>query len=52
MTNIEAIEFAISELNILAENTLSTFEYNKIRLATEKLENVCKIMVDKTTESV
>jgi hypothetical protein len=52
MTNIDAIEFAISELNILAENELNTFDYNKIRLAAEKLENMRKTLVDKTTESV
>jgi hypothetical protein len=52
MTNIEAIEFAISELNILAENELNTFDYNKIRLAVEKLENMLKTLVDKLTESV
>jgi hypothetical protein len=52
MTNIDAIEFAISELNILAENELNTFDYNKIRVAVEKLENMRKTLVDKTTESV
>jgi hypothetical protein len=52
MSNIEAIEFAISELNILAENEMNTFEYNKLRLAVEKLENVRKTLVDKTVESV
>jgi hypothetical protein len=47
MNNISAIEFAISELNILAEKEMNTFEYNKLRLAVEKLENIRKILIDK-----
>jgi ferredoxin-fold anticodon binding domain-containing protein len=55
MTNsetIETIKLAISQLNILAEDEMETFKYNKLRLAVEKLEYVCKELIDKTIESV
>jgi len=52
MTYKESVEFAISELNILAEKETNTFEYNKLRFAAEKLEDISKMLVDIAVESV